>query len=59
MEQILDIFAPSADTYTAVNVESTGQYNPEELVPEAIKILLGKITEVEKGLDKLFAPAGP
>ncbi|ORX40045.1 DNA-directed RNA polymerase [Kockovaella imperatae] len=39
------------------NVESTGQYNPEELIPEAIKILLGKITEVEQGLDKLFAPS--
>jgi DNA-directed RNA polymerase I and III subunit RPAC1 len=35
-------------------VESAGQYAPEELVPEAIKILLGKITEVEEGLDKLF-----
>ena len=39
-----------------VNVESTGQYNPEELIPEALKILLGKIDEVEKGLDKLFEP---
>lgn len=37
-----------------VNVESTGQYEPEELVPEAIKILLAKITAVEEGLDKLF-----
>lgn len=44
-------------TRLLVNVESTGQYNPEELVPEAIKILLGKITEVERGLEKLFAPA--
>ncbi|WWC62536.1 uncharacterized protein I303_105132 [Kwoniella dejecticola CBS 10117] len=40
------------------NVESTGQYNPEELVPEAIKILLSKITAVEEGLDKLFASEG-
>ncbi|WWC70735.1 uncharacterized protein I206_104686 [Kwoniella pini CBS 10737] len=40
------------------NVESTGQYNPEELVPEAIKILLNKITAVEEGLDKLFATEG-
>ncbi|WWC96087.1 hypothetical protein V866_002954 [Kwoniella sp. B9012] len=40
------------------NVESTGQYNPEELVPEAIKILLSKISAVEEGLDKLFASEG-
>ena len=38
-----------------VNVESVGQYKPEELVPEAIQILLAKITAVEEGLDKLFA----
>ncbi|GFZ45203.1 DNA-directed RNA polymerases I and III 40 kDa polypeptide [Saitozyma sp. JCM 24511] len=37
------------------NVESVGQYKPEELVPEAIKILLNKVKEVEEGLDKLFA----
>jgi DNA-directed RNA polymerase I and III subunit RPAC1 len=36
------------------NVESAGQYKPEELIPEAIQILLSKITEVENGLDKLF-----
>lgn len=36
------------------NVESAGQYKPEELIPEAISILLDKITEVEVGLDKLF-----
>jgi DNA-directed RNA polymerase I and III subunit RPAC1 len=35
-------------------VESAGQYNPEELIPEAISILLEKISEVEIGLDKLF-----
>ncbi|KAL7423095.1 DNA-directed RNA polymerase core subunit rpc40 [Cryptotrichosporon argae] len=35
------------------NVESVGQYPPEELVPEAIKILLAKITAVETGLEKL------
>ncbi|WWD04850.1 hypothetical protein V865_002921 [Kwoniella europaea PYCC6329] len=40
------------------NVESTGQYNPEEIVPEAIKILLSKISAVEEGLDKLFATEG-
>lgn len=45
-------------THPTVNVESTGQYNPEELVPEAIKILLSKITAVEEGLDKLFASEG-
>ena len=39
-------------------MESTGQYDPEELVPEAIKILLDKITAVEEGLDKLFSPNG-
>ncbi|EKC97739.1 hypothetical protein A1Q2_07938 [Trichosporon asahii var. asahii CBS 8904] len=38
------------------NVESAGQYPPEELVPEAIKIMLSKISAVEAGLDKLFAP---
>ena len=41
-----------------VNVESTGQYDPEELVPEAIKILLGKVKAVEDGLDKLFTVNG-
>ncbi|WVN85045.1 uncharacterized protein L203_100187 [Cryptococcus depauperatus CBS 7841] len=40
------------------NVESTGQYKPEELVPEAIKILLGKIKDVEEGLDKLLSTGG-
>lgn len=40
---------------TPVNVESAGQYAPEELVPEAIKVMLGKISAVEKGLDKLFS----
>ncbi|CAD6571473.1 MAG: DNA-directed RNA polymerase core subunit rpc40 [Tremellales sp. Tagirdzhanova-0007] len=40
------------------NVESTGQYDPEELVPEAIKILLGKVKAVEDGLDKLFTVNG-
>jgi DNA-directed RNA polymerase subunit L len=39
----------------SVNVESVGQYKPEELVPEAIQILLAKISAVEDGLDKLFA----
>ena len=38
-----------------VNVESAGQYKPEELIPEAISILMDKISEVEAGLDKLFA----
>ncbi|TXT15850.1 hypothetical protein VHUM_00353 [Vanrija humicola] len=37
------------------NIESAGQYPPADLVPEAIKIMLGKITAVEAGLDKLFA----
>ena len=40
-------------------MESTGQYDPEELVPEAIKILLGKVKAVEDGLDKLFATPAP
>lgn len=39
-------------------MESAGQYSPEELVPEAIKILLGKIKDVEDGLDKLFTTEG-
>lgn len=47
-----------ADKNHLVNVESAGQYSPEELVPEAIKILLGKIKDVEEGLDKLFATEG-
>ncbi|RXK36100.1 DNA-directed RNA polymerase I and III subunit RPAC1 [Tremella mesenterica] len=38
------------------NIESVGQYRPEDLVPEAIKILLNKISAVEAGLDKLFDP---
>jgi DNA-directed RNA polymerase I and III subunit RPAC1 len=37
------------------SVESAGQYEPQELVPEAIKIMLAKIKAVEAGLDKLFA----
>jgi DNA-directed RNA polymerase I and III subunit RPAC1 len=45
-------------TDALVNVESAGQYNPEELVPEAIKILLAKISAVEQGLDKLFESDG-
>lgn len=40
---------------TPVNVESAGQYPPEQLVPEAINIMLQKITAVEEGLDKLFS----
>lgn len=40
---------------TLVNVESAGQYSPELLVPKAIDIMLGKIAEVEAGLDKLFS----
>lgn len=36
------------------SVESAGQYEPQDLVPEAIKIMLGKIKAVEVGLDKLF-----
>lgn len=42
----------------SVNVESAGQYPPEDLVPEAIKILLEKVAAVEQGLDKLFAADG-
>ncbi|ORY28460.1 DNA-directed RNA polymerases I and III 40 kDa polypeptide [Naematelia encephala] len=38
-------------------VESVGQYDPQDLVPEAIKILLNKITAVEDSLDKLFTTA--
>jgi DNA-directed RNA polymerase I and III subunit RPAC1 len=41
-----------------VSIESAGQYAPEELIPEAIKLLLEKIDNVEKGLDELFAPVG-
>ncbi|WRT67802.1 uncharacterized protein IL334_004776 [Kwoniella shivajii] len=40
------------------NVESTGQYQPQELIPEAISILLSKIKSVEDGLDKLFSSEG-
>lgn len=36
-------------------VESAGQYDPQELVPEAIKIMLSKIKAVETSLDKLFS----
>lgn len=39
------------------SVESAGQYEPHELVPEAIKIMLAKIKGVEDGLDKLFGAA--
>ncbi|KAK4687035.1 DNA-directed RNA polymerases I and III subunit RPAC1, partial [Tremellales sp. Uapishka_1] len=45
---------PTTNTDVAsVNVESAGQYKPEELVPEAIDILLAKIKAVEEGLDKI------
>jgi DNA-directed RNA polymerase I and III subunit RPAC1 len=50
----LRILTAVADSFPD-NVESVGQYKPEELVPEAIKILLNKVKEVEEGLDKLFA----
>lgn len=43
--------------HPAVSVESAGQYDPEDLIPEAIRLLLEKIDNVEKGLDELFAPA--
>lgn len=46
---------PVISKLTSVNVESAGQYAPELLVPEAIKIMLRKIKEVEMGLDKLFS----
>jgi DNA-directed RNA polymerase I and III subunit RPAC1 len=42
----------------ADSIESAGQYEPEDLIPEAIKLLLEKIDSVEKGLDELFAPGG-
>ena len=42
----------------ADNVESAGQYPPEDLVPEAIKILRQKIQAVEDGLDRLFENSG-
>lgn len=38
-------------------VESTGIYQPEELVPEAIDILLRKIDKVEAALKDLVAPS--
>ena len=38
-------------------VESTGIYKPEELVPEAIDILLGKIDKVEAALKDLVSPS--
>jgi hypothetical protein len=42
-----------------VNVESVGQYyRPNEIFDEAIKLMLIKIEDVEKGLDELFAPGG-
>lgn len=37
----------------AVNVESAGQYRPEELVPEAIQVLLSKVRELRKCLGQL------
>lgn len=36
------------------NVESAGQYNPEDLIPEAVRIMLEKIGTIEQGLDALF-----
>lgn len=47
-----------APRLTTDNVESAGQYPPEDLVPEAIKILRQKIQAVEDGLDKLFENTG-
>jgi hypothetical protein len=40
------------------SVESAGQYRPQDLIPEAIAIMLDKISEVEKGLDRLFDVSG-
>jgi hypothetical protein len=35
------------------NIESTGMYQPEDLLPEAIEVLLGKIEAVEGCLKEL------
>lgn len=37
----------------SVSVESTGAYAPEELLPEAISVLLGKVDAVEGSLKML------
>lgn len=36
------------------SIESTGAYKPEELLPEAIKVMQDKISEVENCLKKAF-----
>jgi hypothetical protein len=38
----------------ADSIESTGAYKPEELLPEAIKVMQDKINEVEACLKKAF-----
>lgn len=39
-------------------METTGAYKPEEMLPEAIKVLLGKIDNVEGCLKALEAEHG-
>lgn len=41
-------------------MESAGQYKPQDIVPEAIKIMLQKIEDIELGIDGpdgLFPPS--
>lgn len=43
----------------ADTVQSTGAYKPQELVPEAIKVIQGKIDAVEAGLTALYPSHAP
>ena len=38
-----------------VNVESEGFYPPERLIPEAIKVMRGKIATIRKAAEALIA----
>lgn len=46
-------FLPPLHVRAADNIESTGMYAPEDLLPEAIEVLLGKIDAVEGCLKEL------
>jgi len=52
----LSLSCSRADWFVVVvSLESAGQYKPERLIPEAIKVLLTKIQTLRVGLQNLHA----
>lgn len=44
----------NSPTSLSVNVESEGPYEPERLLPEAIKVMRGKIAAIRKAAEELL-----